>query len=137
MTTHFAEFAPTDFPRIEYSTVDDDQAAHISEAMTLPENQARFEVTFIPIDTPEARRAAAEEWAAYQQAKGDVAASERGAYMVMNSRDESPEAFLRLIQKNLYSPRHIAAHALSKIVCKDKDASVYDLMRTYYEPASE
>jgi hypothetical protein len=138
MTTHISEFAPANLPRIDYSTVDDDQAGHISEAMTLPENIAKYDVTFIPIDTPEARRAVAEEWAAYQQAQGDAAAKERGAFAVFSSRDESPEALERNLEEQLFNPnpRHIAVHALSKIVLKNPDASVYDLMRSYYEPDS-
>ena len=115
MNIHISEFAPVEIPRIEYATLDDDQAGHISEAMTLADNQAKFDVTFIPIDTPEARLAAAEEWAAYKQAQGDMAAKERGASLVMSSHDESPEALAKLLEEHVYNPRYIAAHALSKL----------------------
>ena len=134
MNIHVSDLAPTDLPRIEYATLDDNQAGHISEAMTLAENKTKYDVTFIPIDTPEARLAAAEEWAAYKQAQGDIAAKERGAYVVMSSRDESPEALAKLLEEHVYNPRYIVVHALSKIVLKTPEANTYDLMRSYYEP---
>lgn len=132
MNIHVSEFAPVEIPRIEYVTLDDDQAGYISEAMTLADNQAKFDVTFIPIDTPEARLAAAEEWAAYKQAQGDMAAKERGASLVMSNHDESPEALAKLLEEHVYNPR-FAAHALSKIVLKTPNAKTDDLLRSYYE----
>ncbi len=134
MSMHISEFAPTDLPRIVYATVDDDQAGHISEAMTLAENQAKFDVSFIPIDTVEARRAAAEEWARYKQAQGNVSAQERGAYATLSSRDESPEAYEKILEKHIISPEHLAAHALLRVTLKTDGAKIYDLMRSYYEP---
>ena len=132
---HTSEFAPTSLPRIDYATINDDQAGHISEAMTLPENQDKYEVVFLPIDTPEARKAAAKEWADYTQAKGDVATSERGAVAVLSTRDESPEAFERLMEDHLNTPE-FATHALMKVTLKADDSSVYDLMSSYHESKS-
>lgn len=136
MSIYLSEFAPDDLPRIMYSVVDDDQAGHISEAMTLPENQANFDVSFIPIDTPEARRVAAEEWATYKQALGNVATKERGAVAVLSGRDESPERLEQSLEKHLNSP-DFAAHALLKVILKNPKVGIYDLMRSYYEPVSD
>ena len=132
MTVYLSELAPIDLPRITYTTVDDDQAGHISEAMTLPENQARYAVDFLVIDTPEARRAAAEEWAAYEYARGAIEARDSGAFLVYSGRDNSPEALERVLEGHINSST-FAAHALVKITLKGYDATVYDLMRMYYE----
>ena len=132
MNIHLSDHAPTELPRIHYATVDDDQAAHISEAMTLEENQAKFDVSFIPIDTAEARHAAAEEWYAYKQALGAVAAKERGAYALINTRNESPEAIEKFLERQIPIP-DFAAHALLKVTLKSKKAKIHNLMRSFYE----
>lgn len=136
MSTYFSDLAPTNLPRVKYATVDDDQAGHISEAMTHPENQKKYDISFIPIDTPEARRIAAEEWSKYKRALGNIAAKEQGAFMVVSSRNDSPEALERLLDERINAIGS-TTHALAKVTLKDPDANIYDLMRSYYEPTSE
>lgn len=138
MNIHLSKNAPAELPRIDYFCVDDNFAAHISEAMTLDENKAKFYVEFIPVDTPEARRTAALEWAAYLAAKGNAETKRRGAYAVINGRDESPQALESFLERHLTLPTpDFPLHALSKIVHKTDTASSFDLARTYYEPAVE
>ena len=137
MTAHFSDMAPDTLPHINYLTVDDVQAAFVSEAMALELNQARFDVAFIPIDTPDARRVAAEEWADYKQALGDVEARERGAAAVFSTRDESAEALEALLENRVLSSlRSFGVHALLKVTLKADDANTYELLRAYYEPTT-
>lgn len=137
MTEYVADLAPDEIQDIEYTRVDAEQAAFMRSAMELPENQAKFDVTFLPIGTAEERLAAAQEWAAYEQAKGRVEARERGAFLIVTTRDRSPEYFLWLIEDRdpallvPYAP--FTTYAVSKIVKKVEGASTYDLLRDYYE----
>lgn len=98
MAEYIADFAPENLPEIAYSRVDAEQAACMIKAMELLENQTNFEVTMLPIDTPEQRQAAAEEWAGYEQAKGNLETQNRGAFLFVDGRDRSPEYFLKLIE---------------------------------------
>lgn len=136
MTNYYSELAPDNLPLITYFITDYDLAGHMSEAMTSVENQAKFDLSYIPIDTPDARRIAAEEWADYKQARGDADARERGAYAILSSKDESPESFERTFEEFLVDP-DFSVHALAKITLKTHDAETYDIMRNYYEPAAE
>lgn len=135
MTTAIAAFAPETIPVVEYGMVDHEQAAHISEAMILPENQEKFEVSFLPVDTPEARRAVAEEWSAYKQALADIATREYGAVAYFSSRDDSPEAIEQHMEQHLEADSQgwLGAHAVSKVVIKVDGAKSIDLLKTYYK----
>lgn len=134
MTIHVADFAPDQLPDIQYTRINEEQATHIRAAMELPENQERFDVTFLPIDTPEQRQAAAEEWAAYLQAKGDAKTKAAGAILVMSTRDETPEALRELLEDQDHVPGGpFATHALWKVVKKQPGAQTFDLLQTYYD----
>ena len=106
--------------------------------MNLPDNQANFEVSFLPLGSAEERQAAAAEWAAYKQAAGQVEARERGAALVVSSRDESPQALLDIIEdKNVVVTIPFApwvTHSVVKILKLHPDAKSYDLFRDYFEP---
>lgn len=140
MTEYLAAFAPEDLPDIRYSRVNEEQARFILAAMELPENQANFEVTLLPIGTAEERQAVADEWAGYDQAKGQVAARERGAILVVGS-DRSPAYFLEVIDGKRdkitipFAP--FVAYAVSKIVKLNPEAEHYDLLRKYYESSED
>lgn len=136
MTEYIADFAPAELPDITYARVDQEQAACIEKAMELPENQTCFKVSFLPLETPEQRRAAAEEWAGYEQAKGQIDARERGAFMVVSTRDRSPNALLALLEDQDRIPvipfAPLVTHALVKVVKRRADTSIFQLMRGYY-----
>lgn len=132
MTEYIAAFAPDDLPDIEYTRTDEVQAAHMRAAMELPENQARFELTFLTIETPEQRWAAALEWAGYLQAAGCVRARDEGAIFVTSSRDDSPEALLRLIEDcDREDVNGFVTYAVTKTVKKIRGVSTYASLRTY------
>lgn len=133
MTEHIAALAPDNLPDIEYSRVNEEQASYIHAAMDLPENRDSFDVSFLPIETPEQRREAAEEWAGYKQAAGNVRAREMGAVLIFGGRDESPEALLALLEDADRDDSDFVTHALMKVVKKNPDASTYLLLRDYYE----
>ena len=134
MTTHVAAFAPDQLPNIEYARVNEEQVAHIRAAMDLPENQERFDVSFLPVEAAEQRQAAAEEWAAYLQAKGDARIKAAGAVMAMSTRDESPEGLRELLEDEDHVPGGLfVTHALWKVVKKQPGAQSFDLLRTYYD----
>jgi len=137
MTEYTAALAPAKLPDILYTRVDREQAAYIESAMKLPENRASFDVSFLPLNTPEVRRAAAEEWAAYEQAKAQVEARERGAFLVLTSRDYSSDAFLALLEDEDNIPEipfaPFVTHALLKAVKLTDDADTYQLVRDYYD----
>ena len=102
--------------------------------MESPECQADFEVELLPLSTPEERRAAAEEWAAYHQAVGQVRARELGAVAVLSSRDESAEALLSLLEDGDSENRNgFVASALLRVIKKNDEAEVIDLLRGYYD----
>ena len=130
MTEYLAALAPDDLPDIDYTRVNVEQAAAIRAAMELPENQASFEVSFLPVDTPEQRQVAAEEWAGYEQAAGQTKAKEEGAVLVFTTRDRSPEYFLSMLEDK--DERDFVTHALLKVVKKKKDADMDDLLSGYY-----
>jgi hypothetical protein len=137
MTEYVAAFAPASLPDIQYTRIDADQAAVISRAMELPENKADFEVSFLPVETLEQRQVAAEEWAGYKQAKGQIEARNRGALFVASSRDESPEALLELLEDRDDEPQipyaPFVTFALLKVVKRRPDVHVYNLLREYYD----
>lgn len=138
MAEYFAQFAPEELPDISYSRVDAEQAACMLKAMELPDNQANFELTLLPIDTSEQRQAVAEEWAGYEQAKNQIKARDRGAFLVVDGRDRSPEYYRNLLEDKdearmiPFAP--FVTHAVSKIIKLSPDSHVYDLLKEYYEP---
>lgn len=134
MAEYVSAFAPDSLPALQYTRVNEEQAACIQAAMEDPENQAKFDIAFLPVDTAEERLAAAVEWAAYRQAVGQVNARDRGAILVVNSRDESPEALARLLAgEDIEGGRSFVTHALMRVVKKNGKAQVFDLLRKYYE----
>lgn len=135
MAEYIAALAPDELPDIQYVMVNDEQMACMQQAIEDPENQANFEVAFLPVETPEQRQAAAEEWAIYLQTKHQVSARNLGAFMTISSRDESPEAFVKLIESKNPRPNSdtFVVAALSKIVKKNKDVSIFELLHEYYQ----
>ena len=133
---YVASFAPTDLSDIQYIRVDREQADCVEKAMLLPDNQAKFEVTMLPVETAEQRQAAAEEWAGYKKADGNRETQVRGAILYVNGRDESPESMIRSLEnkdkdetKIPYAP--FVTHALAKIVKLDGTSPIR-LFREYY-----
>ncbi len=120
-------------PPFEYSRATAEQVEYIREAMELPENQAKFDVVLLPLDTPEQIRAAAEEWSAHEteELKHGRGVGEYGI------TDSSPEAYMRLLQDGDKGERssggRLATHALVRMVRKTRQAHLYDLLRAYYE----
>lgn len=93
----------------------------------------------MPLETPEQRRAAAEEWAGYEQAKGQTSAKKQGAALIYSSRDRSPEALLRKLEDKDVVPDYPVpggqlwvTHALFKVVKLNTAANSIDLLREYY-----
>lgn len=142
MAEYVADFAPDNLPDISYLRVSAGQLPFLIAAMELPEHQANFQISFLPIETPEQRKAAAEEWAGYEQAKGQVAARARGAFLVVDGKDRSPQYFLDRIEDKdgdstwiPYAP--FVTAAVTKIVRLNPDADEYDIWKAYYEPDKE
>lgn len=137
MAEYIADFAPDNLPDIAYSGVNAEQLAHMQTAMELPENQANFELSLLPIDTPEQRQAVADEWAGYEQAKGAVVARQRGAFAVIDGKDRSPQHFLERIEGRhdwVRIPFALFVRvAVAKVIKLNSGANEYDLLRTYYE----
>jgi len=133
MTEYLAHFAPDNLPDIEYSRVNKAQADAVIAAMQLPENQGKFDITFMSVDTPEQRRTAAEEWAGYEQAAGQVEAKRQGAAFVITTRDRSPAYFERLMEdESLGEFGVFVTCAVMKIVIKTSGANTLDLFHAYY-----
>lgn len=127
MTAFFSDFAQEDLPRIEYFGVDHEQAEC---ALKAAKKFVEYEVTLMPIDTPEEALATAQERDAHLQAKGDADAKEQGAVMIFSSRKElSPEEFAIKLHRD-------RATQLLMRVRLPKDASLYELFRDCYDKDS-
>ena len=137
MTEHIAAFGQDSPPVAEYARINQEQAACVLAAMQQPQHQANFEVTLLPLDTPEQRWEAAVEWSAALQAAGDYKARARGAVAVFSSKDESPEALLRRFEDEPLDERVgggvYVTHALMRYVRLKDGVSTYELFRDYYE----
>jgi hypothetical protein len=137
MAEYLAPLAPDDLPDFDYTRICFDDIEFVLRQMERPEQQANFEVTILPVDTPEQRLAAANEWAAYVQAKGQVEARKRGAVLMYSTRDESPEAYLRIIEdkENRDRPIPYAPFVTAAVlrVKRLRDAGLYELFREKYE----
>lgn len=139
MTEYIAAFAPETLPDISYLLVDSEQISCAATALERAENQANFEVSFLPLHTDEQKEAAATEWAGYLQAKGQMDARLRGAFVVTSTEDKSPAYFLsriedELLEKTKIEPGPFVAHAVARIVKLHDSAMTYELFREYYEP---
>lgn len=137
MAEYLAPLAPEEIADTMYTRISADDIEFVESQMKRPVQQANFEVTILPVDTPEQRLAAANQWAAYVQDKGQIEARERGAVLMLNSRDESPEAFLRLIEdkENDERPIPYAPFVTGAVlrVKKLRDVSLYELFPEKYE----
>ena len=124
MTTHLSAFAQEDVPNIHYFGITPEQAEF---ALRAAPHLVGYEVTLMPIDTPEQALATAQEWAAHQQAAGNAAAQERGAVMVVSTRKEpTPEQLA--IQLHRERARQLFMRARMP-----EGASGYELLREYYD----
>lgn len=124
MTTHISAFAQEDIPNIQYFGITPEQAEFALRAAPQLEG---YEVTLMPIDTPEEALATAQERAAHLLAVGDAAAKARGAFLVMSSREEpTPEEFALQLHRD-------RAARLFMRVRMPQGASSYELLREYYD----
>lgn len=127
MTEHFAAFAQDDIPNIEYLTMDQEQArCALSAATRLTE----YEVSLMPINTPEEALASAQERAAHKNAVGNAMVRKRGAVAIFSSRKEpSPEEFAHQLYQD-------SDTRLFMKIRMPEGASVFELLREYYESDS-
>jgi len=133
MAEYIAALAPSELPNISYARINAEQAEYVRRAMQDPENQRHFDVAFLPVTTPDQRRAAAEEWAGYEQVKGHAEAAEAGAVFIFNSQDRSPEAFVALLEDRDIKPETPwVTYALLKVINRTPGISDYELLRNYY-----
>jgi len=101
---------------ISYVRINIEQAGLLNVAMQRPQNQEQFDVTLLPIDTPEARQIAAEEWAEY-----------------LSDTGITTEQRLALLEdKDMKSPLNYGTHAFAKIVKKMSGARSVNLLRDDY-----
>lgn len=123
MPAYFAGFAQEDMPNIEYSGVNHEMAKWALRAVP---RLAGYEVTIMPVDTPEEALATAQERAAHLQAEGEADARAQGAVFIVSSRKEDTS---EEVAKKLHRER---ASSLLLRVRMPPGASSYELLRDYY-----
>lgn len=124
MSVYYSRYAQEDLPNIVYAGIPREMVKWVLRAAP---RLAGYEVTFIPIDTPEKALAAAQERAAHLQAEGETDAWEQGAVFVVSSgRQSTPEEYA----EKLHTER---ASKLFMKVRMPPGASSYELLREYYD----
>jgi hypothetical protein len=127
MTSYTSHFAQEDPPNIEYFGITPEMAEY---AFRTAPTLTGYEIKLMPINTLEEALVTAQEHAAHLKAMGEANARERGAILVISSLQEiTPEE----LAEKLHRER---ATCLFMKVRMPNGATLYELLRGYYEPRS-